>query len=317
MGPVAESNVSRAENAESAGPRVVAVVVTFCPNIPELLGLIRALHSQVAAVILVDNGSHGAVRALVDGKPTAGIVLIETGDNLGVAAAQNLGIAMARKMDATHVALFDQDSLPSPDMINILLAAAERLERNGVRVACVGPRYVDPRQENPPPFIRIEGVRLVRCRCEGERDVVSVDYLISSGSLIPVSALSEVGDMCEALFIDYVDIEWGLRAKSFGFRSYGVCAAKMVHSLGESPILVGPVTVPVHSPLRHFYLFRNSVWMWRRSRIPLNWKLVDAYRLPMKFVFYALFAKPRRAHVTMMLKGVWYGLAGRMGRLDA
>ena len=46
----------------------------------------------------------------------------------------------------------------------------------------------------------------------------------------------------------------------------------------------------------------------------LGWKLVDGYRLLLKLGFYAAFARPRRAHVAMILRGIRDGVRGRLGQ---
>ena len=43
--------------------------------------------------------------------------------------------------------------------------------------------------------------------------------LISSGCLIPLSAIDTIGEMDEELFIDHVDTDWFLRAKSLAHES--------------------------------------------------------------------------------------------------
>ncbi len=239
------------------------------------------------------------------------IVNIDLKTNLGVAAAQNVGITLARERGAKYVVLFDHDSIPAPDMILRLLTAAQ----SQPLVAAVGPCYLDPRRTIPVPFIRIEGLKLVRATCQDTVSVVPVDYLISSGCLIPMSVLDEVGVMREDLFIDYIDIEWGLRARSHGFQCYGVCGANMEHNLGDKPIIVLGKQFPSHSPLRHYYHFRNAVCLYRQFWIPINWKIVDGWRLLLRYGFYTLFAKPRSKHLKMMTLGLWHGLIGRMGPL--
>ena len=133
---------------------------------------------------------------------------------------------------------------------------------------------------------------------------------------MPMRALDAVGDMRESLFIDYVDIEWGLRAKSKGFLSFGACGAGMAHDLGDEPFVFFGKKYPHHSALRHYYHFRNAVWMYRQPWLPVHWKLADGWRLLLKYGFYTLFAKPRHQHWWMMTKGVWHGLTDRMGRLN-
>jgi rhamnosyltransferase len=72
--------------------------------------------------------------------------------------------------------------------------------------------------------------------------------------------------------------------------------------------------VPVRSPLRHYYLVRNACLLYRRPYIPARWKIADGCRLPLKLVYYSLFAAPRLAQLRMMFTGVLHGLLNRGGR---
>ena len=294
--------------------RITAIVVTFHPDLNVLAKLLNVLERQVDSVIIVDNGSDDSTFSLLLERHKSNFHIIPLGLNRGIAAAQNAGIARARELGADYILLSDQDSVPAHSMVSELLAAAEKIQASGQQLACVGPRYLDDRQKNPPPFIRVTGLTLERCSCPAEDSVVPVDYLIASGCLIPMAVLDQVGGMREDLFIDYVDIEWGLRAQQHGFQSYGVCAAKMVHSLGDEPIEFLGKKLPLHSPLRHYYHFRNAVLLYKEQWVPGNWKLVDGWRLLLKYVFYSIFAKPRLAHWRMMTIGVWHGLRGRTGK---
>lgn len=297
---------------------IVAVVVTYQPDAEVLDRLLRAIRHQVARVVVVDNGSSRGIDEIVGQAlfSDPGCELVRLPANLGIAAAQNIGIERARKAGAAFVMLSDQDSEPAPDMISRLFEVASAKQAEGVSVAAVGPRYLDERQDNPPPFIRIEGVSVRRQPCRDPHAVVEVDYLIASGSLIPMAALDAVGAMREDLFIDYVDIEWGLRAKIAGFRSFGVCGALMRHDLGSSPLDLLGRKIPLHSPLRHYYHFRNAIRLYCEKGLPWNWKVADGWRLLLKYGVYALFARPRLEHWRMMSLGIAHGFAGRMGRLD-
>ncbi len=275
-----------------------------------------ALVPQVNSVVVVDNGSEDYFGDWLEKYHAHSIHGIFLGSNTGVAAAQNAGIDWARRQGTDSVVLFDQDSLPAPDMVRCLVEAVQVKQAEGCKVAAVGPRYLDERQDNPPPFIRVQGLKLLRQVCDKSNSIVDVDYLISSGCLIPMSTLDAVGVMREWLFIDYVDIEWGLRARHHGFQGYGVCSAHMQHSLGDHPIEFFGKNIPLHSPLRHYYHFRNAVFLYKEPWVPLNWKLVDGWRLCLKYVFYSLFAKPRMAHLRMMTLGVWHGLMRKTGNLS-
>lgn len=299
----------------SAG--VWAVVVTFMPDLNTLGLLLDSVMPQVGGVVVVDNGSSASVLDWLEAyHALVPLIAIPLHGNQGIAAAQNIGIEYARGQEADYVILFDHDSNPASDMVVKLLAAAQAKMALGIDVAAVGARYLDKRNENSPPFIQVSGLQVKRQSCDCADSVVDVSYLIASGCLIPMRALNVVGGMKEELFIDYVDIEWGLRARSKGFYSFGVCAALMSHDLGDAPFHFFGRKYPSHSALRHYYHFRNAVWMYRQSWLPLNWKLADGWRLILKYGFYSLYAKPRHVHWWMMTRGIWDALRGRMGRLN-
>lgn len=297
--------------AASLNLSLVAIVVTYHPKLEILQRLVATISQQVLRVIIVDNGSLDLHLDDASGFPNA--ELIKLGDNLGIAAAQNVGIMRARQLGASFVVLFDQDSNPGTDLLPTLYAEIQTLLNRNVRVACVGPRYFDARQNQPAPFVRIEGCRLRRIQCSEQSDVMPVDHLIASGSMIPMQTLDVVGLMEESLFIDYVDLEWCERARVRGYQTYGVCKVTMSHALGDEPIKFMGRPRPARSPLRHYYMMRNAVWIYRQPWPRLGWKIADALRLVRKYVFYSIFAKPRAQHVTMMTRGLWDGLINKMG----
>ena len=297
---------------DPAEPCLAAIIVTYNPDRKELTELLCAVVSQVRFVLVVDNGSTDDVSHVVSESGIPNCHCYSLGGNLGVAEAINYGIDKAYSFATTHVVLFDQDSLPAPDMVKRLFYNHKKMVEKGIKVAAVGPRYSDPRSDNPPPFIRLKGLRLQRADCTGLLPV-PVDYLVSSGCLIDMQCIDEIGPMQASLFIDYVDVEWGLRAGKKGYQSFGICDAYMQHHLGEAPLTLFGKNIPVHSPLRHYYHFRNAVWLYRQSWVPLAWKIVDGYRLVFKYVVYSLFTDQRVAHWSMMTRGMWHGLTGKMG----
>ena len=295
-----------------AEPVLAAIIVTYNPDRGELTKLLNAIACQVSRVLVVDNGSKDDVAGMVSASGLANCHCYCLGGNFGVAEAINYGIQKAYSFETTHVVLFDQDSLPAPNMVERLFVSYRKMVDKGIKVAAVGPRYRDPRSANPPPFIRLKGLRLHRADCTGLGSV-PVDYLVSSGCLIDMRSINEIGLMQTSLFIDYVDVEWGLRAGQKGYQSFGICDAYMQHHLGETPLTLFGRNIPVHSPLRHYYHFRNAVWLYRQSWVPLAWKLVDGYRLLFKYIVYSLFTDQKFTHLTMMTRGLWHGLTGKMG----
>ncbi|WP_037375853.1 glycosyltransferase family 2 protein [Sedimenticola selenatireducens] len=293
----------------------VAVIVTYGPDLKALDGLVRTLQSEVSAVIVVDNGSGVSVRQWLERIDNPAVMVHALPGNTGVASAQNTGIQRARKLGADYVALFDQDSRPQPGMIDALASAAERLTAEGCKVAVVGPRIIDLRNDQHHAFLRAHLFHVEKIPCAMSGGVVVSDVIIASGSLIPLSTLDQVGDMMEALFIDQVDVEWCLRARSRGYLSYGLCDVQMEHSLGEAPVRVFGCAFTRHRPFRYYYIFRNSLWLVGRRYVTLAWKLRFLRALCVRMLFFPLFVTPRVEYLKMMGLGGWHGIIGRLGRL--
>lgn len=292
--------------------KVCGVIVTYQPCSERLAELVRAVRPQLTALLIVDNGSDFD---FTDLRALHQCEVIELGDNLGIAKAQNDGIMRARTLGADYVLLLDQDSIPAPDMVATLVRAHVDLASSGQQIAAVGPSYVDPRQGEAAVFVDLDGLKLRRRERKAEDKVAEADFLIASGCLIAMSTLDRVGLMVEELFIDYVDVEWGLRARSDGYLSFGVYAAKMEHALGDEWISFRNRRVPLRSPLRHYYHIRNAVWLSRQSWISSSWRIVLLVRSLKQLIFFFAFAPRRFEHLRMMALGLWHGVRGRMGRI--
>ncbi len=301
--------------------KVAAIVVTFHPDRDLLLRVIKATAEQVGGLVVVDNGSENDVAAwIAQLQHPQRIQALALGENFGVAYAHNRGIEWARAKGYAYALILDQDSVPAPDMVARLRSALEDLRAQGRRVAAAGPRYVDPDTDQDYYFVAFDRWRTRRyyCRNAGSgQTVLAVDFLISSGSLIPLEVLAEVGAMDEAMFIDHVDTDWFLRAKSLGYHSIGVCHALMEHRLGSRTVplrLLRRGRVPVHSPLRLYYVVRNSLLLYRKPYVTWRWATFDLGRLFFVMVFFSFACAPRFRNAAMMARGLWDGLLGRTGR---
>ncbi|HJP99548.1 MAG TPA: glycosyltransferase family 2 protein [Rhodanobacteraceae bacterium] len=295
---------------------VCAVVVTHHPDLALLAALLDALAAQAGCVVVVDNASPGAaLRDACAARP--GVAFLALPENRGLAAALNEGIAHARSLpQVSHVLLMDQDSVPEAGMVGALKRVLDRLAETR-RVAAVGPRFRDPREGSDAPFVRIRFPVNRQLLCDAGRAEVACDFLITSGSLIPLAVLDEVGGMEDGLFIDNVDLEWCFRAMDRGYALFGVCAARMLHHHGaERQRIPGlPRGIIVHSPRRLFYMMRNRVLLYRRAYTPKRWVAQDLPRVVVKLLLFSLLVPPRRANLGCMLRGLYAGIRGRSGAL--
>lgn len=304
-------------------PRIAAIILTYHPDTTTLGEAIGSLAPQVDRVLVVDNGTHWNSSALLENMPAQArnkIEFIWLEENVGVGAGHNRGIEWARARDFTHVLILDHDSVPRSDMVGHLSRALDTLAQRGIRVAAVGPNWLDRYTGRLAGFVRLGRWKLERvfCRPESAGELMETDFIISSGALIPMQILDDIGDMNEGFFIDHVDTEWVFRARLRGYRSFGVCNAIMEHSLGTAMFrfwLGRWRNVPLHSPERHYYVFRNSVLLLRMPHAPRRWIVNDIVRLISMVVVFPVFAPDRWRRIQLMVKGLWHGVCGVTGQL--
>ncbi|MBK6293276.1 MAG: glycosyltransferase family 2 protein [Rhodoferax sp.] len=293
---------------------VLAVIVSYQPDHARLLALLESVAGQVNRVVVVDNGSScETVQYLRTLRARIDFDLIEFEQNRGIAAAHNAGVQLARDRKHDYVLLLDHDSCLAPGCVAALLRAHQSLSSTGVRLAAVGPQYRDETSGMPAPFLRYTRWGSVKVYPRNALETVEASVLISSGSLIAVTALDAIGPMDEGLFIDGVDWDWCFRASSLGYRLYGIGAACMTHSLGDSGLRLWRWVIPLHSPLRHYYAYRNAILLCRRATVPWSWKLHFSSRLLIRFAIYMVLAPHRLQRCRFILRGVAHGLANRAG----
>jgi rhamnosyltransferase len=297
--------------ASTNNTSVCAVVVTWHPDTAALAAMLQRLLPQVGALVLVDNASGDPAIGELCARDSR-IQIFSQNTNRGLAAAFNLGTAWARENGFGYVLLLDQDSLPAETMVSELLHALTALATDQ-RVAAVGPRFHDEHERRDAPFVRIRFPFNRKLHCgAGCPERVRCDFLISSGTLIPLEALETIGGMDESLFIDNVDMDWCFRARARGFALYGVCAARMEHRLGDARRRLpgAPRGVIVHAPQRLFFIMRNRLLLYRRASTPAAWVAQDVPRVLVKLLLFSIVIGPRWRNLRAMLAGLRAGLQG-------
>lgn len=301
---------------------VAAVIVSFFPNQTDVKHLINLLITQVEHVYVVDNTPiETGAQLILDEvlRHNTKVSVISPGENIGIAAAHNLGLKAAIQQAHDHAIIFDQDSVPPSDIVTSLLAEEAKLLRNGIKVASVGPLYYDYKSGAYSPAIRSNGLWITRFPVDHRGpDVVQSDHLISSGTLLRLNILESIGYMDEKLFIDWVDVEWGLRAGKHGYCHYICKNVIMKHSIGDNNKKVFYKNISVHSNIRKYYIVRNATYLIIYGNFSLQWRIRMVVRLPIYIVFHSLFAAPQSKTTCfkIMVLGARDGINSRLGRKE-
>lgn len=299
-------------------PPVAAVVVTFFPD-EALPARLAALARECDRVIVVDNGSDAAARALISGERVESILLEE---NRGLATALNLGLRRALESGFEWAVTFDQDSTPRPGMVEALWRTRVEAAAPG-RVAVVGPRLCEERLDDedhrwivPHPKCRWW---FARVPCESG-DLSGVAFVITSGALTDLRIYRELGPMDEGLFIDYIDHDYCLRARRAGYEILVSLAAVLTHNLGakrEYRVAGRAVRPTFHSALRLRYMARNRWVLWRRfAREFPHWAIFDLVYSHYNLLRVLIFEDRRVAKLVASVRGTWDGLMGRRGKIS-
>lgn len=304
-----------------SSPLTVAIIVAYHPNLADLNQLIEVTSAQVGRVIIVDN-SPSPADALSELDPSDKIRYVSLGENMGIAHAQNIGIEFAVDQRANYVLLLDQDSMPEERMVERLLSGIADSQNSLPNIIAASPQYYDPRTNFRSLFMVSKFKIPFRYRPETKllpSNAVFASFIISSGSLIDLSKLMKLRGMRSDYFIDHVDTEWCLRALANGYQLLGIHDAKMIHSLGDKAKkfwFFGMRNISEHTPLRDYYMFRNTLLMLKDVRMSFIWRFFLLFRLAEFFIFFLIFSEERALRFRLMVLGLNHGYKNIRGRLD-
>jgi rhamnosyltransferase len=203
----------------------------------------------------------------------------------GLAGGLNVGIKSAMAGGAEFVFLLDQDTVLDFEMLDKYFSESLRVLADDEN-ACCGPSFIDLKFGKKHGFANYGFLKINSI--PSDDSTVSCLYLMTSGTMIRADVFDVVGLMDESLFIDYVDVEWCLRARGMGYKVIGLSRFEFLHNVGDYVKNILWFTVPVHSKFRLYFQVRNLVYLTRRKHMPFYWKLCESIYGIKRAVFYCL-----------------------------
>lgn len=286
--------------------KTAAVVVLFNPTKSHILQLINDLKEQCDLVILVDNTPENHPRVIDKDEMAENVLYEHLGCNMGIAYAQNHGFIKAIEFGCKIFFTFDQDSSISNSFIFDMVNEYEKLAKVSTKIAALGPLIINERNS-------LQYDREIKLGTEIDTGVYSVESVISSGTLIPLNALTYIGLNKSEWFIDLVDIEWCYRARYLGWKVLSTKNVALHHNIGMQDVdVIGVRSFAKCSPFRLYYVYRNWLLATREVSFPLKYKLKKLFVMPCKFIIYA-FSDNGLSRVKYMLQGIRDGLKGVSG----
>jgi len=235
---------------------VAIVVVTF--NRADLLRVmldgLAKLDRPADAVIVIDNASTDHTAEVLAAADIPGLQVHTQAENLGGAGGFHHGTRIAYQQGFDRIWLMDDDVVPAPDCLSVLLAQDEdclmsvRENTDGSLIELAATRF-----DLTNPFaIKPKIASVVSAYGTRERmpERVRLENVAFEGFMVRRRVIDAIGLPDPSFFIFYDDVDYALRARRAGFDIWAIRDAVLVRQLDFSQ---------QHdlSSWKGFYMYRN------------------------------------------------------------
>jgi GT2 family glycosyltransferase len=216
---------------------VAVVVVTHnrAALLTRMLAGLAASDRRPDAVLVVDNASTDHTATVLETTVDLPLQVIRSDENLGGAGGFHLGVREAHRAGFDRVWLMDDDVVPAPTCLSVLMGADEdclmavREDRSGHLVEKAATHF-DLRN----PFALRPKTAMVETEY-GERaampERVELQNVAFEGFMVRRSVIDRIGLPDPSYFIFYDDVDFAVRARRAGYRIWGLRDAVLVRQL--------------------------------------------------------------------------------------
>lgn len=280
------------------------VIITYFPD-EEIITRLQRVQQQLKSIIIVDNASgNECLSFLRSFSVSPSVELIENECNEGIAEALNQGIRLATELGFSWVLTLDQDTRIHDNMFTVLSGI---YKSSGCTSPLIGSNYWDVFRERaylPDEFCN-------------NREYVKQRTVITAGTLLRLDLFKSIGDYRSDYFIDSVDHEYCLRARSHGFKVLSSCEPLMSQSIGRPNSSGKKIITFDHPRLRRYYIARNSLvtaknYMWKEP----VWALRQVIGLSQSCLFVVLRESDKKSKLYAYMRGIIDAIRNKLGPCD-
>jgi GT2 family glycosyltransferase len=201
-------------------------------------------------------------------RPSSPLIFVQTGENLGYAGGNNVGIRYAlAKADFDHIWILNNDTVVHRDALRNVVSKAEALGRERQKTGMVGSKLLY--YDSPSSINGIGGsynkwfslpaqIGMLE-EDEGQYDGedVKIDYVMGSSVLVSREFLRDVGLLCEDYFLYYEEVDWAERGRRKAWGLSYSAQSRVYHKEGAA---TGVDKDPKKkSQFSDYYLLRNKI----------------------------------------------------------
>lgn len=230
--------------------KLMAVVILYHPDTNALLEHLRSYLSVLDHLLLLDNSESPnlALEEALAGESEK-MHYRFFGENRGIAERLNQAIAIAQSKGYRYLLTMDQDTGFQPGQMQ---AYWQKVQGNQLD------KVVQFGANCQPNFTPISPI------------AQETNNLITSGTILDLNYISQIGLFDETLFIDFVDTEFSFRVVEKGFKNLLFADIVLQHRIGylkQGRSLKNLKTSAriLHAPIRVYYILRNGLALLFRS----------------------------------------------------
>ena len=299
--------------------RAIAAYITAYQDLTALRSCLQSLQNQpgLKAIYILDNSP----KTLSLPPSIVPIVHHHQPQNIGIGNGLVLGIEWAVQQHYHFLWLFDQDSQATPDCLQKLIEVYLQLQTENRQIGIIAPTPLTGNPPEPVLAAHPDRYRFIGQPHQSDRPYYPCIAPITSGALLNLEAAKTIDPPNGELFIDGVDIDYGMRLHLAGYNNYIVTTAILQHNFGTPRTIFWfgkPKILQNYSALRHYYTCRNHTYLdikyaqglWKIAAILFRLKYLGAT------LFWIIVFLPDQVSLKSWacLKGTYDGLRGRLGK---
>lgn len=231
--------------------KLMGVVILYHPDTNALMEHLHSYLSVVDHLLILDNSEHpSSDLAEIWSKDASNKIQYQYfGENRGIAERLNQAIEYAQSQGYRYLLTMDQDTGFQPGQ---MLQYWQKVQDNQLD------NVVQFGANCQPDFTPISNMPL------------QTNNLITSGTILDLSIIDQIGSFDEALFIDFVDTEFSFRVVENGYRNLLFADIVLQHRIGYLKMgrsiknLKSSARI-LHAPIRVYYILRNGLYLLFKS----------------------------------------------------
>lgn len=284
-----------------------ASVITYNPNVSEFLLNIQNIVNGINEIIIIDNNSSNfnEIENILNDNLVK-YKIIKNKINIGVGAALNQALNWAIENDYEWLLTFDQDSRCDKKFFDELFIADQE-EKN---VAIYYPQINVSEQDNflkeknnTSNNIKKNILKLLK---------FDLEMPITSGALMNVNIIKQLGGYDSEMFIDGVDFDIDIKIHKSRYKMIKQPKAILYHKIGSpksTSRFIFSVTASGHSALRCFYMNRNAwILFYKYYDFCFLWLIWNILRVWVMSIRNAFFSEEPQKYIISGLKGQFKGI---------